>query len=148
MEVILLKDVKGQGKKGDIVEVSTGYARNYLLPHGLAIEATETSKKELKNQNEALKRKEQKQREEAIKLSNKLSDLKVVLNVKAGDKGKIYGSITSKDISEGLEKQHKIRIDKKKIMLEETIKKIGVIKMRVKVYSEISAELEVEIMQS
>lgn len=144
MEVILLKDVKGQGKKGDIVKVSNGYARNFLIPKGLAVEATEGGKKKVEEIKAAQKRKEQQQRNKAKKLCEKLSGLKVILKVKAGEKGKLFGSITGKDIAEGLEKQHGIKIDKKKIILDEPIKNIGVYKVPIKIYPEISAELEVE----
>jgi len=141
----LLKDVKGQGKKGDIVKVSNGYARNFLIPGGLAVKATETGKRKVKEQNDAQKRKEIQQRSKAEKLRDKLSSLKVVLKVKAGEKGKLFGSVTGKDIAGALEKQHGIKIDKKKIVLNESIKNIGIFKVEIKVYPEISAELEVEI---
>ncbi len=144
MEVILLKDVKGQGKKGDVVKVSNGYARNFLIPKGFALEATESGKRKVKEEKEAQRRKEKQLREEALKLKEKLEGLKVVLSVKAGEKGKLFGSINAKDIVEGLEKQHGIKIDKKKIVLDEPIKNLGVISVEVKIYPEISAHLAVE----
>lgn len=145
MEVILLKDVKGQGKKGDIIKVSDGYARNFLIPRGIAIEATEGSKKKLKEEKAARERKRQQELKEARKLSDRISSLKVALRVKAGEKGKLFGSVTAKDIAEALEKQHGIKIDKKKIVLDEPIKNTGEFEVEVKVYREISAGLKVEI---
>lgn len=145
MEVILLKDVKGQGKKGDIIKVSDGYARNFLIPRGIAIEATEGSKKKLKEEKAARERKRQQELKEARKLSERISSLKVALRVKAGEKGKLFGSVTAKDIAEALEKQHGIKIDKKKIVLDEPIKNTGEFEVEVKVYREISAGLKVEI---
>lgn len=145
MEVILIKDVKGQGKKGDIIKVSDGYARNFLLPKGYAIEATEGSKKKLKQEKALQQRKKQQEIEKAQKLSDKISRMEVVLKVKAGENGKLFGSVTGKDIADALAKQHGIQIDKKKIVLENPIKNIGEFKVEIKVYPEISAELKVAI---
>ncbi len=147
MEVILLKDVKGQGKKGDVVKVSDGYARNFLLPKGYAVQATEQGKKKLREQNAIMQRKRQAEEENAKKQAEKISTAAVEFEVKAGENGKLFGSITGKDISEALEKQHGIKVDKKKIALPEPIKNIGEYQVEIKVYPEISAQLKVIIKQ-
>jgi large subunit ribosomal protein L9 len=147
MEVILLKDVKGQGKKGDVVKVSDGYARNFLLPKGYAVQATEQGKKKLREQNAIMQRKRQAEEENAKKQAEKISASSVKFEVKAGENGKLFGSITGKDISEALEKQHGIKVDKKKIVLPEPIKNIGEYQVEIKVYPEISAKLKVIIKQ-
>jgi large subunit ribosomal protein L9 len=147
MEVILLKDVKGQGKKGDVVKVSDGYARNFLLPKGYAVQATEQGKKKLREQNAIMQRKRQAEEENAKTQAEKISTAAVEFEVKAGENGKLFGSITGKDISEALEKQHGIKVDKKKIALPEPIKNIGEYQVEIKVYPEISAQLKVIIKQ-
>lgn len=145
MEVILVKDVKGQGKKGDVVKVSDGYARNFLLPKGYAIEATEGSKRKLKEEKTQLQKKQQQEKDKAKKLADKISALEVNLKVKAGDNGKLFGSVTGKDIAEALKKQHGIEADKKRIALDEPIKNTGEFIVEVKVYPEVSAQLKVVI---
>ncbi len=147
MEIILLKDVKGQGKKGDVIKVSPGYARNFLMPRGYAMPATEKDKRKLKEQNAAIHRKEQAERARAKKEAEKISDLKVELKVKAGERGKLFGSVTAKDIAAGLEEQHGIKVNRKKIVLSEPLKNIGEFKIEIKVYPEISALLEVILVQ-
>lgn len=145
MKVILKADVKGLGKKGDIVNTSDGYARNYLFPKGAATEATEGN---LKVQ-EAIKAKEAKKKaeetESARELGKKIGGLSITISVKTGENGKLFGSITSKDIAEELKKQHGIDIDKKKFVLDEAIKTSGEYTVEVKVYPEISAKLKVVI---
>lgn len=147
MEVILLKDVKGQGKKGEVVKVSDGYARNFLLPKGYAVQATEQGKMKLREQNAIMQRKRQTEEERAKKQAEKISTVTVEFQVKAGENGKLFGSVTGKDISEALEKQHGIVVDKKKIVLPEPIKNIGEFQVEIKVYPEISAKLKVIIKQ-
>lgn len=145
MKVILKADVKGLGKKGDIVNTSDGYARNFLFPKGAAMEATEGN---LKAQ-EAFKAKEAKKKaeeaESARELAKRISGLSVTISVKTGENGKLFGSITSKDIAEELKKQHGIEIDKKKFVLDEAIKTSGEYSVEVKVYPEISGKLKVII---
>lgn len=145
MKVILKADVKGLGKKGDIVNASDGYARNFLFPKGVAAEATEGN---LRAQ-EAFKAKEAKKKaeeaENARELAKKISSLSIELSVKTGENGKLFGSITSKDIAEELKKQHGIDIDKKKFVLDEAIKTAGQYSIEVKVYPEITAKLKVTI---
>lgn len=147
MKVILKQDVKGLGKKGDIVNASDGYARNFLFPKNLAVEATEGALKDqqIKKENEA--KKKLKELQEAKELAKKLSQISLTLKVKAGDKGKLFGSITSKDISEALKEQYGYEIDKKKIVLDEAIKVAGEYDIEIKVYPEVSAKLKVTIVQ-
>jgi large subunit ribosomal protein L9 len=145
MEVILLKDVKGQGKKGEVIRVSDGYARNFLLPKGFAMQATEGGKKRIREQNAQLQKKLQSEAEKAERLAERISQAGVRLKMKAGEKGKLFGSVTGKDIAEALKKQHGITVDKKKIVLPEPIKNTGEFLVEIKVYTEISAKLGVEI---
>jgi large subunit ribosomal protein L9 len=145
MEVILLRDVKGQGKEGEVIKVSDGYARNFLLPKGYAILATEGGKKKIKEQTARLLQKRQSEKEKATRLARRISDVKVELKVKAGENGKLFGSVTGKDIAEALEKQHKITVDKKKIVMPEPIKNIGDFEVEIKIYPEVTARLTVGI---
>ncbi|MGI6707177.1 MAG: 50S ribosomal protein L9 [Clostridia bacterium] len=145
MKVILQQDVKGSGKKGDVVNVSDGYARNFLFPRGLAIEATKANLKNLKNRKEAEAHRKAQELEDAKKLADKMKGLSVEITAKAGENGKLFGSITNKEIAEALNKQHKIKIDRKKIVLDEPIKSLGELTVEVKVYPEISSELKVVI---
>ncbi|WZL73111.1 50S ribosomal protein L9 [Clostridiaceae bacterium 35-E11] len=145
MKVILLKDVKGLGKKGAIVEASDGHARNYLIPRGFAKEATAGGIKVVKMQKAAEEKKRQEELAEAKALADKISNLVVILKGKAGEGGKLFGSITTKDIAEGLAKQHGIKIDKRKIQMDNPIKTLGAIFVEVKVYPEVSAKMKVEV---
>ncbi|MBB6218732.1 large subunit ribosomal protein L9 [Anaerosolibacter carboniphilus] len=145
MKVILLKDVKGMGKVGDVINASDGHARNYLIPRGLAKEATEGGMKVLEKQKAAEERKKQEELAEAKALADKISQLTVKLKGKAGDGGRLFGSITSKDIAEALEKQHKIKIDKRKMHLDNPIRELGAVFVEIKVYPEVTAKLKVEV---
>ncbi|MDF2547722.1 MAG: ribosomal protein [Anaerosolibacter sp.] len=145
MKVILLKDVKGMGKAGDVVNASDGHARNYLFPRGLAKEATEGGMKVLEKQKAAEERKKQEELAEAKALADKISQLTVNLKGKAGDGGRLFGSITSKDIAEALEKQHKVKIDKRKMHLDNPIRELGAVFVEIKVYPEVAARLKVEV---
>ncbi|AOT70530.1 50S ribosomal protein L9 [Geosporobacter ferrireducens] len=145
MKVILLKDVKGIGKAGEIINASDGHARNYLIPRGLAKEATEGGIKVLEKQKAAEARKKQEELQEAKVLAEKLSSLIVSLKGKAGEGGRLFGSITSKDIAEGLEKQHKIKMDKRKIQMDNPIRELGASFVEIKVYPEVIAKMKVEI---
>lgn len=145
MKVILLDDVKGKGKKGTVVNVSDGYARNFLFPRSLAIEANDKNMKELKARQKAEANKKAEELNEAKKLADEISKLTVVVKAKSGENGKLFGSITNKEIAEALKMQHGVKIDKKKIVLNEPIKTIGVKQLEVKVYPEVSATLKVNI---
>ncbi|HSH35435.1 50S ribosomal protein L9 [Schnuerera sp.] len=147
MKIILLKDVKGLGKAGELVNAKDGYVRNFLLPRNMAIEATPGNMKKWKERKKAEETKEKEAYQEAIKLKEKIENLTVKLKGKAGEGGRLFGSITSKDIAEGLKKQHKINIDRRKIELKDNIKAIGVTTVDVRVYPEISASLKVKVIE-
>ncbi len=145
MKVILNQDVKGQGKKGDLIDVSDGYARNFLLPKNLAKPATKENINVMKGQQESREYRQQKELEEAQEIAAKISEISVILKAKAGDNGKLFGSITSKDVSEALTSQHHIKIDKKKFVLPDGIKSLGVTNVEIKVHPGVVAKLKVEV---
>ncbi|MBF8982310.1 50S ribosomal protein L9 [Lutibacter sp. B2] len=147
MKVILLKDVKGLGKKGEVVNASDGHARNFLMPRGLAKEATEGGMKVLEKQHAAEDRKKQEELSKAKEVAEKISELTVKIKGKAGENGKLFGSVTSKDIVTELQKQHKIKIDKRKVVLESAIKTLGTTIVDVKVYPSVSGKLTVQIVE-
>lgn len=147
MKIILLKDVKGLGEKGDLIEAKDGYARNYLLPRELAIEATKGNMKTLKEQRKVEQSKKEEEYEKALNLKKKLDETGVKIKGKAGEGGKLFGSITSKDISEALKKQHNIKIDRRKLNLEDNIKTLGTTVVEVKVYPKVVANLAVNVIE-
>jgi large subunit ribosomal protein L9 len=144
MKVIFLKDVKGQGKKGEIKNVSEGYATNYLIPQGLAQPATEGALKTLDNQKKAEERRKEQEKLDAQALAAKLSELTVQLRAKAGEGGRLFGAITNKQVADELEKM-KIKLDKRKIVMDEPIRTLGVTKVQVKLHPEVSATLSVHV---
>lgn len=148
MQVILNQDVKGQGKKGQMVNVSDGYARNYLLPRGLAKEATKSNINELKGKAESLEYKIRTETKEANDIVEKMKTIEVVMSAKAGANGKLFGSITSKDISEALTAQHHIKLDKKKFVIPDGIKTLGETEVEVKVYTGITGKLKVVVKEA
>ena len=145
MKVLLLADVKGQGKKDQIVEVSDGYARNFLFPKKLAIAADARVISESKSKEEARQYKLREEKAAAKALAEKLGEITVTITASSGGDGRLYGSITSKDIAEKLMQQHKIEIDKRKLVLNENIKAYGTYNIDVKVYPEITAKLKVVV---
>ena len=145
MIVILTKDVKGTGKAGDIVKVNDGYARNMLLPKGLAKEATQGNVRSLEKQKELAEEKRQEQKAAAQKQAEKLEAITVEIKSKGGENGKLFGSITSKDIAEALENQEGVKVDKKKIELASPIKQTGDTQVAVKLFPEVSATLKVKV---
>ncbi|QAT41766.1 50S ribosomal protein L9 [Aminipila luticellarii] len=145
MIVILLKDVKGSGKAGEVVKVSDGYARNMLIPKGLAKEATDGNVRNLEKQKAILAEKKAEEKAAAQKLADKLKEVTVSIVTKGGEGGRLFGSITSKDISEALNKQHKIDIDKKKFVLESPIKTTGAFSVEVKLYPEVTGTIKVNV---
>ncbi|HPD01245.1 MAG TPA: 50S ribosomal protein L9 [Acetivibrio sp.] len=147
MKVILKEDVKGVGSKESLVNVSDGYARNYLIPRGLAVEATSVNINVMKTKKEAEKSKKDRELAQAKELAEKLKNVEVVIKAKAGENGKLFGSITGKDISDYLKKNHKFDIDKKKIALSDSIKALGTYEAEVKLYSGVSTKLTVKIEQ-
>lgn len=145
MIVILKKDVKGTGKAGEVIKVSPGYARNMLIPRGLAVEATEGNVRNLEKQKQIQKENEAKEKAKAEELASKLSKENIVIKTKAGEGGRLFGSITNKDISEAIEKQLGIKIDRRKIVLENPIKELGVVNVEAKLYTEVTGKFAVEV---
>ena len=145
MKVILQQDVKGQGKKGQLVEVSEGYARNFLLPRKLAIEATTDAINTLSLKEKARKAEEARQMAEAEEISKKLKECPVKLTAKAGNGGKLFGAVTTKEIAEGLKKQYNIDIPKQKLVLDEPIKSFGTYQVKAKLGFEITGTVSVTV---
>lgn len=147
MQVILKQDVKGQGKKGQMVNVSDGYARNYLLPRGLAEVASKSNINVMKGKQESLEYKKKKELEEAAAIADKMKEIKVILKAKAGDNGKLFGSVTSKDVADALITQHHIKLDKKKFVMPDGIKTLGTTVVDVKIYTGVTGKLTVVVEQ-
>ncbi len=145
MKVILCADVKGQGKKDQIVEVSDGYARNFLFPKKLAVPADNKAINEVKNKEASKQHKIDVERAEAKEIAKKLEDLVVVFEYAAGPDKKLYGSVTAKDIAEELQKKHGIVIDKRKITLAEPIKSFGTFKADAKLFNDVSGKITIEV---
>jgi len=145
MIIILLKDVKGTGKTGEVVKVSDGYARNLLIPKGFAMEATEGNVRSLEKQKSILEGKKADELSKAKELAEKIGNLSVHIKTKSGEGGKLFGSITSKDIAEALKEQHKIDIDKKKFLMPNPIKTAGETTVEIKIFHEVVATLRVSI---
>ena len=143
MKVILLKDVKNIGKKGDTINVKDGYARNFLFPKQAAVEATNANLKKLENEKKLKAQKEEEIYQEAKELGDKISKIILTIKTKAGENGKLFGSITTKDIANLIEKQHKIKIDKRKIELSDAIKATGEYKAKIKLHTKVIAEINV-----
>lgn len=145
MKIILLEDVKGLGEKDELVNAKTGYARNYLFPRGLALEATSANVKKWEEDMKDKENKEDNKKEEALELKKQIEEVVVELKSKAGEGGRLFGSITSKDIGEALEKQHKIKIDRRKLELKDNIKSSGETIVDVRVYPEVVASLKINV---
>ncbi|MEE1101257.1 MAG: 50S ribosomal protein L9 [Agathobacter sp.] len=145
MKVILLEDVKTLGKKGSVVEVSDGYARNAILPKKLGVEATPKNLNDLKLQNQHADKVAQENYENALELAKKLEEVKVVVSLKKGENGKLFGSVSSKEIAAALKEQTGIEIDKKKMHLAEALKNLGTYDVAVKLHPKVTARLSVKI---
>lgn len=144
MKVIFLKDLKGQGKKGEVKEVSEGYARNFLIPRGYAQIANEGNLKQLEQLHKAESRRKEKEKEEAMETAEKLKSVTLPFQVKAGEGGRLFGSITSKQIADGLEKLG-FKIDKRKILLDDPIRSLGVTNVQIRLHPEVTATVNVHI---
>ncbi|SHE87279.1 50S ribosomal protein L9 [Clostridium fallax] len=144
MKVILLQDVKKLGKKGDVINTSDGYARNYLFPRKLAEEATDSNLHVLNAKKETERRKKLAELEAAQKLAGELKNKEIKINAKAGENGRLFGAITSKDVAELIKKQFNVDVDKKKIVMD-TIKVSGTFEIEVKLYPEVSTKMKVVI---
>jgi large subunit ribosomal protein L9 len=143
MKVILLEDVKNVGEKGQIINAKDGYARNFLFPKNLAIEATPSNLKNLENTKRLQDEKENEIYEEAKKLEEELMKITIVLKSKAGENGKLFGSITTKEIADSLEAEKGISIDKRKFELEEVIKSVGEYSVKIRLHPKVAAKMNV-----
>ena len=144
MKVILLDDVRGSGKSGDVVNVSDGYARNMLIPRGLAVEATPQNIKQLEKKKEAIAKKFAEDKAAALEMKKKLEEITVEVKTKAGKSGKVFGSVTSADIAEALQALG-FDIDKKKIQLDSPIKAVGTTDVNVKLFTEVAGKVKVNV---
>jgi len=145
MKVILAVDVKGSGKKGQIITVADGYARNFLFPKGLAVEATTTNLNAIKGQKEAIAHKKQIEVETAKELAKRLKDITVTLKAKSGANGKLFGSVTAKDVAEKLKKDTKIELDKRWLDMHEGIKTIGTQEVSIWLHPQVDAKITVKV---
>ncbi|MBE6025674.1 MAG: 50S ribosomal protein L9 [Clostridiales bacterium] len=144
MKVILLEDIRGSGKSGDVVNVSDGYARNMLIPRGLAVEATPQNIKQLEKKKEAIAKKFAEDKAAALEMKKKLEEITIEVKTKAGKNGKVFGSVTSADIAEALQAQG-FDVDKKKIQLDSPIKATGTTDVNVKLFTEVSGKVKVNV---
>ena len=147
MKVILKADIKGVGKKDEVINASDGYARNFLFPKNLAVEANAENMSKLKAKKDSTQFKKDTEKEEAKKLADKLTRIMVKVEVKAGENGKIFGGVSAKEIADNLEKQHSIKIDKKKIDLKETIKTLGTHIVDVKLYEGVYGKIKIDVIE-
>lgn len=147
MKVILLEDIKGVGKKDQVINSSDGYARNYLFPKKLAVEANKENMAKLQAKQESRQFKKDQEKEEARKIAAQLKEIVLTIKVKAGESGKIFGGVTAKEIAENLNKEHKIVVDKKKIILKETIKTLGMYTVEMKLYEGVTGSVKVKIVE-
>lgn len=145
MKVILTQDIKGVGKKDEVINANDGYARNFLFPKKMAVEANKQNMSLLQGRKDSANFKKEQDKEKANELKDKISKIMLTIKVKSGENGKIFGSITSKEISTELKKQHNIEIDKKKIMLKEAIKEQGTFTIEIKLYEGIIGKLKINI---
>ena len=145
MKVILKADIKGVGKKDQVINASDGYARNFLFPKNLAVEANAENMSKLKGMQDSKAFKKSQEKEEAERIEDKLSKILLKIKVKSGANGKIFGGVSSKEIAENLEKQYQIKVDKKKIDLKETIKTLGTITVDIKLFEGVIGKVKVDI---
>lgn len=145
MKVILKENIKGVGKKDEVINASDGYARNYLFPKKLAVEANAENMSKLNAKKASEDRKKELEKEESKKVAEQLKNITLEIKVKAGENGKIFGGVTSKEISDNLEKQFKIKVDKKKIDMKENIKNIGLFNIEIKLYEGIVGVVKVNV---
>ena len=145
MKVILKTDIKGVGKKDEIINASDGYARNFLFPKNLAVEANKENMSKLKAKQNSEKFQKNQEKEEAMKTADKLSKILLKIKVKAGENGKIFGGVSSKDVAQELSKQYSIEVDKKKIDLKETIKTLGVHNIEIKLFEGVVGKLKIDV---
>lgn len=147
MKVILMEDISKLGNKGDVVNVKSGYAHNYLFPRDLAVEATPAQIKNLEQEMAKRSEEKAKEKEEAQVIAEKLEAVKVVLKAKVGGAGKLFGTVTNKEIAEQLKADYGIEVDRRKIVLQDKIKGLGTYQLPVKLHPDVKAELTVDIVQ-
>ena len=147
MKVILLQDVKGKGKKGQMVEVSDGYARNYMLPRKLAVEATADNLNTKRMNDQATAARQAKERAEAMENSKKMKDLTVTVTAKGGGAGRLFGSVTTQEIADALAAQTGINLDKRKLVLDDTIKNVGTYTVKAKLGYEITGQFLAKVVE-
>lgn len=145
MKVILKDNIKGVGKKDEVIQASDGYARNFLFPKNLAVEANNENMAKLKAKQNSAKFQKDQEREEALKIADKLSKILLKINVKSGENGKIFGGVSTKEIAQELEKEYQIKVDKKKIDLKETIKTLGMQTIEIKLFEGVIGKVKVDI---
>lgn len=145
MKVILKQDIKGVGKKDQIINANDGYARNFLFPKNLAVPADKGNMTNLESKKASEQHRKNLEKEAAIETKKKIEGILLKLPVKSGENGKVFGSVTSKEIEENLEKQYKIKVDKKKIDLKESIKNLGIFNIEIKLYDGVIAKLKINI---
>ena len=145
MKVILKADIKGVGKKDEVINASDGYARNFLFPKNLAVEANAENMSKLKAKQDSNTFKKSQEKEEAQKIADKLSKILLKIKVKAGANGKIFGGVSSKEIAESLEKQYQIKVDKKKIDLKDTIKTLGTFSVDIKLFEGVIGKVKIDV---
>lgn len=143
MKVILIEDMKALGKKGKVCEVSDGYARNFLIPKGMAVEATQGNVQDLAHKQKIEEQRKQKEKQNAEEMAAKIDKLQVVLKVKVGEKGRLFGSVTNKEIADVLESEYQLKLDKRKIELKDSIKAIGEHTIMIRIHPEVSANLKI-----
>lgn len=148
MKVILLQDVKGKGKKGQMLEVSDGYARNYMLPRKMAVEATADAINTKRMNDKATQERIAKEKAEALEISKQLREMTLVVTAKGGGGGRLFGSVTNQEIADALEKSAGIKLDKRKIVIADTIKSVGTYTVTCKLGYEINAPLTVKIQEA
>lgn len=145
MKVILKADIKGVGKKDEVINASDGYARNFLFPKNLAVEANNENMSKLKAKQNSAKFQKDQEREEALKVADKLSKILLKIKVKAGENGKIFGGVSAKEIAQELEKEYQIKVDKKKIDLKDTIKTLGMQIIEIKLFEGVVGKLKIDV---
>ncbi|MBE6993812.1 MAG: 50S ribosomal protein L9 [Ruminococcaceae bacterium] len=148
MKVILLQDVKGQGKKNDMINVSDGYARNFLFPKKLAMEATPDALNAKKIADDAAARKVERERQTALELKDKLAQMPVSIKAKAGTAGRLFGSVTTKEISDALKEQYNIDLPKTRLTLDEPIKAFGTYEVKAKLFTEVNGVIRVVVTEA
>ncbi|MGI6428337.1 MAG: 50S ribosomal protein L9 [Syntrophomonadaceae bacterium] len=145
MKVIFLQDVKGQGQAGEVKDVSDGYARNFLIPKGWAVEATKTRLKEIQERQEKQRKTQEKEKAEAAKLQQILEGQSITIKARTGGSDKLFGAVTAKEIADTIQERFKVNIDRKKIELTEPIKHVGEFPAKIKIYPSIQAEIKVVV---